>query len=368
MRWASLWCVVAGVLLLLALIEIGVRTVFLPRYIRSRYSTQTSLRAWAGGDNLSMLMRALAQRPSKKFVAMIGDSTMNTLDPNEVELPYFTQQELTGRHPDEQFEVIHGGIMGLYATEAALMADRYIGSGVHTIVWGVQSRAFPIAAPRANVTHIRWQMAADDLWRLYRSGMGDWWLSISTPEQTLSGLVAGSWSTFDVRRQLREILWERLRMRLPQTWAASIDKRIFADGVASTGPRQNPLRRYRINWEDFGPNPHWGSIEAVAALCGDFLDSRCVLYAGPINPAVHDDYVEPRVQEYFLEQLRQAAQRHGVVVADLSDALTPDEFREPMFPGQRFDPIHPNQAGRRKLAQLLVEPILRAERGAGLNR
>jgi hypothetical protein len=153
----------AKVLLVLAVTDWWVRGPFFFSHIAPRYVTPFPiLRDRTGKQHLRVIFDSLGKiRPRGVRVVMLGDSTMNAVGPDPHELPYLVGEGLRRALPETRLEVVHFGLVGLYAADAPLLTSKLLRRDVDVIVYGLELRAFP-AKPRANmVTAIASELSAE---------------------------------------------------------------------------------------------------------------------------------------------------------------------------------------------------------------
>ncbi len=353
------------VVLLLAAVDWWVRGPFFNRYVAPAYiSNFALLRDRSGGQRLGILLDGMSRLPAGSVrVAMVGDSTMESMASDEAELPYLVREQLRARFPGAGIQTVHAGIIGLYGGDAALFVSKLLGHGADVIVWGVELRAFPYRAVSRFVTSVTSELGPSDFARLIAVGGGPWLQRNLSAEQVLNGLIQTEWYTYAYRSSLRRYLWDNAIEPLVSDYPEleSMLKPAPFQQPPSNAPRVPGNSEYEWPRDDYGyPNPNWDGLEMIARLCARYTPGRCVLYAGPINPLRRNRLVDPDFYEEYLARLRVTVGRYGLIWRDYTDTMTPEDFRPPMYNPNGRDPIHLNETGRAKLAKLLADPVAEA--------
>ncbi len=356
------------VLAILWLVDRWVAGPFFHGYVDPFYVTPFPLlRDRTFGNAVVILADAMERIPREKMrVALVGDSTMNGLLADDTEIPFLLGPELKKQVPQINLETIEAGLVGLYCSDALLWIDKLLGDRTNVIVYGITLRAFPRQPESQWVTRMSSEMSARELARLISVGGTRWLRENLTTAETAAGLIFSQWRFYAYRWSLRRYFWE---VSFGRAIAADSDlAKIVGSGPPAPRPAiAPPVRRssvYEWSQEDYGfGNPNWEALELVGALCRRYAPGRCVIYAGPVNPLDREHIVDPAFYEAYVATLRRVAGRYGLVWRDYTDALTPAEFR-PDFYGRQRDPMHPNEAGRAKIAALLAEPVAQALRCA----
>jgi hypothetical protein len=360
--------------LILLLIEGWVRGPFLANFVLLRYADSARrLRDPTVGHNLSIFFDRVTAVPRDKIrIAFLGDSTMAGVDVGDTDaIPVVAVDSLRQRMGSGDFKAVDGSQIGLYGGDAALFAAKLLGRGIDVLAYGVCPRAFPSHPEDRWVTRVSSQLGVGEIWRLARAGGTRWLLANLSAEHVLGGLVNANWATYAYRGTLRDALRKQAIAPLVARWGyTDIARWVAADAVAAaqtpiapppTSPRPKAAS-YEWTFEGLGyPNANWEALELIGRLCERYLPGRCVIYAVPINPAGWGDVAEPGLYEDYLAHVSMIAGRHGLIFRDFTNALTPEEFLPPNFP-RRYDPMHPNRAGRLKFAPMLTDALLEATR------
>ena len=352
------------VLVVLAALDWWVRGPFVDSYVAARYVKPFAiLHDRTGGRDLPIFFGALARRSTGVRIAFVGDSTMNAVDGlDTTNIPYLTGEELRARLGRNDLEAIDASEIGLYGGDALLFIDKLLGAGADVVVYGASLRALPRYPVTQYVSRIGSELSPADVLRLARAGGSTWLIDNLTAEQVLSGAVRSSWATYAYRSSLRSWLWEGAAQPLVQQWPAlqaALQPAPLQQPVA-VAPRLPKAHAYEWSRDDYGGlNANGRALELIGQLCRRYAPGRCVLYAGPVNPLGREALADPGLYEEYLAFLRVLAGRSGLIWRDYSDTMTPADFRPPRYGGLR-DPIHLNEAGRAKLAQLLAQPVAEA--------
>jgi len=352
------------VLVVLAAVDWWVRGPFVDSFVAPRYVKPFAiLHDRTSGRDLSIFFGALAQRPAGVRIGFVGDSTMNAADGlDTTTIPYLLGDQLRTRLERADLEAIDASEIGLYGGDALLFVDKLLGNGVDVVVYGLSLRALPRQPATQYVSRIGDELSPADLRRLVNVGGSTWLMENLTAEQVLTGVVRSGWATYAYRSSLRSWVWERAAQPIARHWPAlqAALQPAPLQQQAAVAPRLPKAQAYEWSRADYaGPNSNWTALELLGRLCRRYAPGRCVLYAGPVNPLGREPLAEPGLYEEYLAFLRIVAGRYGLIWRDYSDTMTPADFRPPKYGGLR-DPIHLNEAGRAKLAQLLVEPVAEA--------
>jgi hypothetical protein len=186
-------------------------------------------------------------------------------------------------------------------------------------------------------------------------------------EALMTGMVHSAWATYAYRALLKRYLWEYAAAPVAAVSPrfANLLQPTSIERPPAVAPRPSARGRYDWTRADYSlDNPNWGGLALFARLCKRYLPDRCVLYTGPLNPHGRAALAEPGLYEAYLAQVRVIAGRYGIIWRDYSNTMNATDFRHPMFGTRGRDPIHLNEAGRGKLAELVVEPATEAVRNA----
>ena len=348
---------VAKVLLLLAAVECCVRTIFFNYYIVPHFVRRFSLlRERSGGANLSILFDVMhGAEPDRIRIAFLGDSTMVAIPgADETVVPYLVREELRKRFGQSRIDAVDASVIGLYASDGLLIADKLLGAGADVIVYGLLPRALPRHPVAVWTTRVSSELGPSDLSRLLVIGGGGWLARNFEAEQLIVGILGAGWKTYAYRSALKRCVSDTLVQRLPPL-AVLTEPPPYPPQLWSF--KSEPPEQFAWTYAEYGPpNPNWEALELLGRLCARYAPRRCLIFSGPLNPARRDDLCEPRLYAEYLARLQHLADQYGLVFRDYSEGMTPADFVVPAAP-TKPDPMHLNAGGRAKLAAKLVDPI-----------
>jgi hypothetical protein len=362
-RGRTPWSFVAQALVVIAALvalDVTIRAVFFPRTIFRDYVTPYPiLRDRTFSQNWSVFFGVLSRLPRPDLrVALVGDSTVFATEPygDEACVAMLLRTELRGRYPDVDVEVVDASALGLFGADAALVVNKLLQQDLDILVYGVTLRAFPTRPPIAHMTSLGRELGPGDIARLVALDQGPWLWHTVGGSDLATGLVHSSWALYAYRVPLKRLAWRR-------AVAPLVTRPSWQEAVAPDFPPQlfiEPERRrdsrYRWTRPEYGSsNANWQALTVIGELCERYAPGRCLLYTGPVNPAVRDRLTEPGLYEEYVTRVRTTAARHGLGWRDYSDALSPDQFRRPLL--GETDPIHMNQRGGAELVALIADAL-----------
>jgi hypothetical protein len=354
------------VLALLAVFDLGVRGPFFDFSIMPYNVTRfPMLRDRTIGRGFSILFEALDRipRPDARVV-IVGDSTVFATEglDDRSSLAYLLRSELRHRFPRASVEVVDASQIALYASDAALLINRALEhDDIDVVVYAVTLRALPSEVFGFKPTHISSELGPTDLARLTAAGGAPWMLQTVSGPELLNGLVYSTWKTYAYRAELKNYFWGRAVRPAIARWPAVVQAirpgPLYPPMDIAPPPADIPRRVYPWSRDRYRfPNDNTEALETIGRVCQSYAPGRCFLYAGPLNPLARGDYVEPGLYEEFMAQLRVIVGRYSLGWRDYTTTMNVGDFRHPMF-HERYDAIHLNVAGGRKLASRIADAV-----------
>jgi hypothetical protein len=365
-RLLARWLLVA---LGLLVFDVGIREVFFPQHVVSKYVNIGLLRRErTNGHNWRAIFDATrrAARPALR-IGIVGDSTVyGTVGlADETSPAWYLREALRERLGAEMVDVVDVSHIGLYANDATLLVNKLLALDVDVVIYGLTLRALP-ATPNARwATHLGSELSLSELVRVTKVGGWPWFGARTSAAELLASLVQSTWATYAYGPFLKRYAWEHVTRPLLRpwpTWLEATRPLKFTPPTISV-PRDILPGAFEWTREGYGiPNTNWTALEVMGSLCERFGPGRCLIYSGPINPLGRDRLAAPGHYEEYLARLRVLVGRHRVRFRDFTDLLGAEDFRKPLFPRPGNlpprDPIHMSTEGGAKFGEYLADAVL----------